>query len=77
MARPTPKEFNGDVESRAWERGLEQGRLDGLVEAHKGMLTLLEEKYLNMDVSPQDDTMKAVIVLARELAIELRKHTQS
>ena len=60
---------SGNDHDRAiWNDGYNQGRAAGRTETRKEVLTLLQDKFMNMSLPTDDPTMQATLVVAKEIS---------
>ena len=57
-----------DHDRAIWNDGYNQGKAAGRTEARKEVLTLLQEKFMNMTLPTSDPLMQATLVVAREIS---------
>ncbi len=57
-----------DHDRAIWQDGFNQGRQAGRVDTRKEVLSLLEKKFMNMNVPTDDPVMKATILVAKEVS---------
>lgn len=64
---------SGNDHDRAiWNDGYNQGKAAGRSETRKEVLSLLQEKFMNMKLPTDDPTMKATLVVAKEVSDAIR-----
>lgn len=57
-----------DHDRAIWQDGYNQGRRAGRVDTRKEVLSLLEEKFMNMKLPTNDPTMVATLAVAKEIS---------
>jgi len=57
-----------DHDRAIWNDGYNQGKAAGRSETRKEVLGLLQEKFMNMEMPTDDPTMKATLVVAKEVS---------